>query len=142
MAKINELKLKFYPLNGDGDIDYNGLFTLMTGKLRSAVGSKSGEIVLRSPENINGVIKVVAEAEGIVEPIFKVTYPDKTTTTIKNDMISERKQIDIESGDFSDEVNRLIEKGKEIDSITYVSEENGRIYENNQAKIIPFIRTH
>ena len=42
----------------------------------------------------------------------------------------------------SDEVNRLIEKGKEIDSITYVSEENGRIYENNQAKIIPFIRTH
>lgn len=142
VAKINELKLKFYPLNGDGDIDYNGLFTLMTGKLRSAVGSKSGEIVLRSPENINGVIKVVAEAEGIVEPIFKVTYPDKTTTTIKNDMISERKQIDIESGDFSDEVNRLIEKGKEIDSITYVSEENGRIYENNQAKIIPFIRTH
>ena len=128
VAKINELKLKFYPLNGDGDIDYNGLFTLMTGKLRSAVGSKSGEIVLRSPENINGVIKVVAEAEGIVEPIFKVTYPDKTTTTIKNDMISERKQIDIESGDFSDEVN--------------VSEENGRIYENNQAKIIPFIRTH
>lgn len=142
VAKINELKLKFYPLNGDGDIDCNGLFTLMTGKLRSAVGSKSGEIVLRSPENINGVIKVVAEAEGIVEPIFKVTYPDKTTTTIKNDMISERKQIDIESGDFSDEVNRLIEKGKEIDSITYVSEENGRIYENNQAKIIPFIRTH
>lgn len=142
VARINELKLKFYPLNGDGDIDYNGLFTSLTGKLRSTVGSKSGEIVLRSPENINGVIKVVTESEGIVEPVFKVTYPDKTTTTIKNDMISERKQIEIESGNFSDEMNRLIEKGKEIDSITYVSEENSRIYENNQAKIIPFIRVH
>lgn len=140
VAKINELKLKFYPLNGD--LENAGLFTRMLGKIRTKAGSKKGEFILRSPENIVGVMDIVSETDGVVEPIFKVTYPDGTTTTIKNDMISERKQIDVEGESFSDEMNKLVEKGKEIDSIKYVSEENGRIYESNQAKIIKFAKKH
>lgn len=142
VERINELKLKFYPLNGDGDIENLGLFTRMIGKVRNKAGSKKGEMVFRSPENINGVIEIVSKTEGVVEPIFKVTYSDGTKTTIRNDTISEKRQIEFESVNFTDEMDKLIEKGKEIDSIKYVSDENAKIYKSNKAKIIKFVKKH
>ena len=60
--------------------------------------------------------------------------------TINNEIISERMEIDVESDTLQGEVNQIIDKGKDIDSLKYVSQGNKEVYEANQAKIIPFYR--
>lgn len=135
--KINQLTLRFYPLNGD--IDYLALCDGIGGDLRRKVGCKHGEIILRSPQNINGVIEVVSQSDGTVEPIFNVTYSDKRKGKIRNDEVSEKLEIDI-SGDTLDEKKIAIEKGKSIKAVAYTSENNKKIYKQYQDKIIPFVR--
>lgn len=137
VIKINQLVLRFYPLNGD--IDYLDLLDGISGELRKKVGCKHGEIILKSPENINGVIEVVSRSDGTVEPIFNVTYSDKRKGKIKNDEVSEKLEMDI-LGDTLEEKKSTIEKGKKIKAITYTSENNKKIYEKYQAKIIPFVK--
>lgn len=137
VIKINQLVLRFYPLNGD--IDYLVLLDGISEDLRKKVGCKNGEIILKSPENINGVIEVVSKSDGTVEPIFNVTYADKRKGKIKNDEVSEKLEMDI-LGDTLEEKKSTIEKGKKIKAITYTSENNKKIYEEYQAKIIPFVK--
>lgn len=137
VVKINQLILRFYPLNGD--IDYLVLLDGISEDLRKKVGCKHGEIILKSPENVNGVIEVVSQSDGTVEPIFNVTYSDKRKGKIRNDEVSEKLEMDI-SGDTLEEKRSTIEKGKKIKAITYTSENNKKIYEEYQAKIIPFVK--
>ena len=140
VSRVNILTLKFMPLNGDGDIDFGGVFNDMTSELMRKLDFKSGEVVVRSPKNMLGIIEVIDKAQGTIEPVFKVTYPDKTKKTIKHDMISESMSIDISGDNIHDCENEIVQKGKSIDSISYISPENNRIYERSKAKIIPFIR--
>lgn len=140
VEKVNSLTLRFYPLNGDGDIDFSSMFEGMAKDVRKMVGSKCGEIIYKSPRNIQGVIDIVEKSEGTVDPIFRVTYSGKKKGTIKNDMISEKTTIQIDMETSDDELECLIEYGKNVDSITYVSKENEKIYSDNQCKIIPFLR--
>lgn len=140
VSRVNILTLKFMPLNGDGDIDLGGVFNDMTSELMRKLDFKSGEVVVRSPKNMLGIIEVIDKAQGTIEPVFKVTYPDKTKKTIKHDMISESMSIDISGDNIHDCENEIVQKGKSIDSISYISPENNRIYERSKAKIIPFIR--
>lgn len=137
VVKINQLILRFYPLNGD--IDYLVLLDGISEDLRKKVGCKHGEIILKSPENISGVIEVVSQSDGTVEPIFNVTYFDKRKGKIRNEEISEKLEIDI-VGDTLEEKKTTIEKGKKIKAITYTSENNKKIYDEYQAKIIPFVK--
>ncbi len=137
VVKINQLILRFYPLNGD--IDYLVLLDGISEDLRKKVGCKHGEIILKSPENVNGVIEVVSQSDGTVEPIFNVTYSDKRKGKIRNDEVSEKLEMDI-SGDTLEEKKSTIEKGKKIKAITYTSENNKKIYEKYQAKIVPFVK--
>lgn len=137
VVKINQLTLRFYPLNGD--IDYMALYDGIGVDLRKKVGCKHGEIILRSPQNVNGVIDVVSQSDGTVEPIFNVTYSDKRKGKIRNDEVSEKLEMDI-SGDTLEEKESAIEKGKTIKAIAYTSENNKKLYEQYQAKIIPFVR--
>lgn len=136
--KINQLTLRFYPLNGD--MDFCNIFDGIGTDLRRAVGCKRGEIVLKSPQNIKGVVDVVSQSEGTVDSIFDVTYSNKRKGKIRNDEISEKMTMDISGSNPSEEIVNVIEKGKTIKAITHVSEENGNIYENNKNKIIPFVR--
>lgn len=138
VEKVNELILRFYPLNGD--LDFSGLFNGLSTDLRKLVGSKKGEIVLKSPQNIEGIIEVVDKSEGTVEPIFHVQYPGKKKSTIKNDKISERTEMDIESDTIEEEVMKVMEKTENSKSLNYVSEGNREIYRKNRSKIIPFVK--
>lgn len=138
VEKINKLVLRFYPLNGD--LDFDGLFDGIATDLRKLVGSKNGEIVLKSPKNINGVVEVTEKSQGTIAPIFYVQYPGKRKSRIDNEMISERMEVEIESETIGDEVKGIIEKSRDIESINYVSEGNRKIYEVNQSKIVPFCR--
>lgn len=141
VEKINELCLRFYPLNGD--IDFGGILGDISNTVRKAVGSKKSDLVLKSPQNIDEVIDLVEKSNGIVEPIFKVTYIDeygkKRQSKIQNEKISESMELSIQSGNLKDEVEQIIKEGKKLQSITYVSENNNMIYNANNDKIIKFI---
>lgn len=137
VMKIRELTLRFYPLNGD--IDYTGLLDGVATDLRRKVGCRRGEIVLKSPKNIAGVIDVVSSSEGTVDAIFAVTYNDKRKGKIKNDEISENLELDIAGNNTDEEIDSAIEQGDKISSLKYTSDENSRIYEKNKSNIIPFV---
>lgn len=141
VEKISTLTLKFYPLNGDGDLDLSGVMSGISKELRRKIGSERGAVTYRSPKNINGVIEVVEAAEGTVEPVVVAKYPGrKGESTIRYNEISDRRKMHILDGNRDEELSNMIEQGKEIDSINYISEENNKIYSKNQSKIIQFIK--
>lgn len=140
VSKISSLTLRFYPLNGDGDIDFIGVLNGLSKDFRKVVGSKNGEITYKSPKNIQGVIDMLSKTEGTVEPIIRVEYKNKSKRTIKNDEMTETMELNLNSGTLFDEIQDILIEGKKIDSINYVSEENNNIYERNIGKIIPFRR--
>lgn len=140
VQKINMLTLRFFPLNGDGDIDFSGSLGFLSNDARKKLGCKTGEINFNSPENKQGVIDTLSEAEGTIEPIIKVTCENGAKKTIRNDRMSEIMKLNISGDSLKEELDNSIIEGKKIDSVQYTSEENANIYSNNIGKIIPFIR--
>lgn len=139
VSKINKLILKFYPLNGD--LDYSDLFEGMTTELRKKVGSKTGALTLNSPKSVAGITEILTAAQGTIDPIFRVTYPDKKTGRIYNGALSENMEISYtDTTDLEEAVAQITSKTKEIDSLKNVSDENKRIYEVNKSNIVPFIK--
>lgn len=103
MEKINKIILRLYPLNGDQN--FGGIYSDVLSELRKTANAKTGELVINSPKSTEGVIKIIEDGQGTVNPILKVTYPDRRRGTIKSDEISERAEIE-----FGDEnVNDLME---------------------------------
>lgn len=133
VEKINKLVLKFYPLNGD--IDFSGVFGETLKEIRMNIGSKTGSISFNSPENIDQVVEMVSSSEGTVEPVFEVTYPDKTKGKIRNNHIAEKRKIEIKEDDMRDELNYIIEYGKSLESVTNVSPGNLKIYNKYKHKL-------
>lgn len=133
-SKVNKLTLRFYPLNGDGDIDLSGAFGMLAKEARNMLGANTGSITYNSPTNTKGIIKLVTQSNGTVEPIFSVTDKDNAKTTIKEDQITETRSINMDGECFENESN-IIAYGRELESIKYKSEENEKIYERNQDKI-------
>ena len=140
VEKINTLTLKFFPLNGDGDNKMSGVFGVLTKDVRATLGCKTGFINFNSPGNKQGVIDLLADVDGTVDPIIKVTDRNNVKRTIRKQHIAERMKINILGDNLQEEINNSIIEGSKIDSIKYVSEENSEIYERNVGKIIPFIR--
>lgn len=141
VERISTLTLKFYPLNGDGDLDFSGIMSGISKELRRKIGSERGSVTYRSPKNIKGVIEVVEAAEGTVEPVVVAKYPGRRgESTIRYDEIADRRKMRIPEGNKDTELLSMIVQGKEIDSINYTSEENNNIYQKNKAKIIPFVQ--
>ena len=115
------------------------MFGTMITDIRRMTDVNKGEIVLKSPKSVNGVVDLIEKSGGTVAPILEVTYPDKTKGKITNDMLTERMEMGF-SGDNIQEMNEVIEQGKKIKSLNFVSKNNEKIYEENKSKIIPFIR--
>lgn len=139
LEKISTLTLKFYPLNGDGDLNLSNIMSGVTKDLRRRLAADIGAVTYRSPKNINGVIEVIEASEGTVEPIVVGKYPGKKgESTIKYNEISDRRKMYIPEDERDVELSSMIRQGKEIDSINYISDENTEIYRRNQRKIMPF----
>jgi hypothetical protein len=139
VEKINQLTLRFFPLNGDGDIDFSGSLGYLANEARKRLGCKTGAINYNSPDNIPGVIDVLSEAEGTIEPILKVTDRNNVKKTIRNDKMSERMKLNISGDSLKEEIQSSIVEGSKIDSVQYTSQENAEIYSRNVSKIIPFL---
>lgn len=138
VSRINKLRLKFYPLNGD--MDFSGLFEGVTTDLRKKVESKTGLIDLNTPKSTKGIIEVLTAARGTVEPIFKVTYADKKKGTIYNNQISETMDISIDTGSINESIQEIANKSKALESITTVSDANYKIYNDNLPTITKNIK--
>lgn len=138
VKKVQTLTLRFYPLNGD--FDFSGMFTGMSTQLRQKVGSKRGELILKSPTSVSGIAEILEDAGGTVEPVFKVTYPNGSTGTISNDTVAERMEIEVEGDNIQEEIINIATKGKKLSAIEHVSESNKNIYEIYKPKVIPFVR--
>lgn len=139
VQKINQLTLRFFPLNGDGDIDLSGSLGYLSSEVRKRLGSKTGEISFNSPDNKQGVIDMLTEAEGTIEPIIKVTCENNVHRTIRNDKMSESMKLNISGNNLREEIQNSIVEGSRIDSVQYTSQENADIYSRNVRKIIPFL---
>lgn len=142
VSKISSLTLRFYPLNGDGDIDFVGVLKGLSKDFRRVVGSNNGEITYKSPKNIQGVIDMLSKTEGTVEPILRVEYENKSKRTIRTDEMTETMELNISGENFDDVMHNILIEGKKIESLNYTSEENKKIYERNIGKIIPFRRSN
>lgn len=139
VEKINQLTLRFFPLNGDGDIDLSGSLGYLSSEVRKRLGSKTGEISFNSPDNKQGVIDMLTEAEGTIEPIIRVTCENNVRRTIRNDKMSESMKLNISGNNLREEIQNSIVEGSRIDSVQYTSQENADIYSRNVRKIIPFL---
>lgn len=135
--KVNKVILRFYPLNGDQE--FGEMFGALIKDLRQGVGAKNGEIVLKSPKSVPGVVELITKSEGTVDPIIEVTYPDKSKGKITGDMVSERMEMGFSEENILD-INEVISQGNKIENTRFVSEENRKIYKKNEGKIIKFIK--
>ena len=135
--RINELVLRFYPLNGDLNMD--GLFGAITKELREAVGSKRGEIILRSPKKIGGIADVLEKSAGTVVPIITATTKEKTKLRVTETELSEKHILQLkETTDFDLENKEIINESSKIPSLQYTNSNHDSIYSTNQSKIIRF----
>lgn len=138
VKKVNELVLRFYPLNGD--IDFSGMFDVMTTELRKTVGSKRGETVLKSPKNTDGIAKVLSDANGTIDPILKVTTKENSTIRLKDYQITEQYDIEIDSDATLEKENEaVVTETENLGIIEYTNAEHEEIYKRNLAKIIKFV---
>lgn len=140
VEKISKLTLRFFPLNGDGDVEFSGVFSVLSKEFRKVLGSKTGLVQYNSPQNKQGVIEVLSAVEGTVEPIIEVIDKNNAKKTIRQDRISEHMKMSVSAQNLKEEMEGFIYEGSKLESIDYVSKENQDIYEKSKGKIIPFMK--
>ena len=136
VEKIQLLRLKFYPLNGD--IDYSEAFGILTNNTRRTLDCKNGEILFRSPKSIDGVIEVLEKAGGTICPVLKVKTKNGSTATLNDYQLSERYEFEMGDDPACDDGIHLTQKAEEIPTMNYTNDSHNKIYEQNISRIIPF----
>lgn len=135
VKKINSLTLKFYPLNGD--VDFSDVFGIMSTDLRKAVGSKTGQIVLNSPKSMGGVVGVLQQAGGTINPILRVTTSEDTVVKLQDDQMTEKYEMEMEPKlTLEQKKKQIIDKANEIDTLRFTTDNHDRIYERNRERIM------
>ncbi len=104
--------------------------------------SPTGNINYNSPENKDEVCDFVGKLNGTMEPVLFVRYPgSKVTSKIAMDSIIENTEIPVIDDDTKNNIRYIVEEGKKNSKISYASKKNSEIYEKNNKKIVPFIKS-
>ncbi len=141
VERVTKLTLKFYPLNGDGDTDLSEVLEGILKK-RHDLKSPTGNINYNSPENKDEVCDFVGKLNGTMEPVLFVRYPgSKVTSKIAMDSIIENTEIPVIDDDTKNNIRYIVEEGKKNSKISYASKKNSEIYEKNNKKIVPFVKS-
>lgn len=99
VEKVTKLMLRFYPLNGDGDMDFSEVFKGIL-KTRHDLGCSTGNIIYNSPGKINEVGELIEKVDGTMEPIVWVRYPgSKVDSKITMDTVIENTEISVADDD-------------------------------------------
>ncbi len=133
VEKIEQVTMKFFPLNGEWDMDY---VIGPVNNVRKKLESKTGRMVFNSPKNMDAVAEYIEKSEGLVETQMKVRYSDNGRTyekhsrraTIKDSQISEDMNIDIKN-DLKDSYEEVYACKKDILSLQQESKNNVVYYE-------------
>lgn len=138
--RVSKLMLRFYPLNGDGDIDMAEIFGGIL-KTRLDIKCSTGNISYNSPQNTDKVGELINNVDGTMEPIVWVRYPGSSVDSkITMDSIIENTEISVAQDDTKLSISSIIAEGKKNKKISSTSEENSEIYKRNKEKIIPFLK--
>lgn len=140
VKKVTKLTLQFFPLNGDTDFNFGGVFGGQLTELRQMVDSKTGSLIMNSPKNIEGVKTVIIKSEGTVNPIVEIERTNNTKGRIKDNTISETGYMELEGIEQDKDIEAIVRKGSELESLSRVSEENNKIYEKNVNVISKFAK--
>lgn len=125
VEKINELVIKFFPLNAEWDL--SPIYGEIDEQIRKTIQSKKGRMIFPSPRSKEGVAKMIEATEGLVETELKVTYRSegnkfddepgkKRTGKIKDNQISEVMSVDIYN-ELDGAYNEVYEFGKDIQAL-------------------------
>lgn len=129
VEKINKLKIRFYPLNGE-DIDNSDIINDQIRGLREQLGSNTGNLVFNSPENKTETAQLIEDLGDTVDASLDVTFSNGGTGKIKNSQFSEKYQITIETSQVRDKEDEIIEDMLQVPSLVNTSETNGKIYKS------------
>lgn len=139
VKKINSLTLKFYPLNGD--VDMSGMFGMMTTDLRKIVESKTGYTVLNSPKSVDGVVEILHQAGGTIDPILKVTTSENSVVKYHDYQMSEKYEMEFDNQlTMEQKKEQIINKADDINALKFTNDNHDLIYERNENKITQFIK--
>ncbi|MBD7937152.1 hypothetical protein H9655_08920 [Cytobacillus sp. Sa5YUA1] len=131
--KINQIQLKFYPLNGD--IIDNETVDDLTESLNK-LGSKTGHVQFNSPDNDENVGTLIEDTKGLLKPTVRVTYENGSKATLKDDSFTEVVYIPVsESESFYENIDNISGKVINKPEFSDTSEENKSIYERAYSKI-------
>lgn len=133
VKKINNITLKFYPLNGD--IMENETVDELTETLK-ALGSKTGYLRYNSPQNKENVSQIVKDTKGLLEPTVKVQFNNGTSGTLKDDSFTEVMSIPVDEEEtFLQNIDVIAGKVINKEEFIETSPENKRIYDRFFTKI-------
>ncbi|MDA2756502.1 hypothetical protein PDQ74_05850 [Bacillus cereus group sp. Bc005] len=134
VKKIQNVILRFYPLNGD--IDGNEVFTYMREMLEE-VDSKSGYTQINTPDNRENVINLLDDTNGLVRPTLRVVYNNGSARTLRDDSFTEEMQIQLEdTEDLYENLDSIAGRVINEEQFTDTSEENQNIYERWFGKLM------
>ncbi|KGR88414.1 hypothetical protein [Lysinibacillus odysseyi] len=126
VKKINNVTLRFYPLNGD--IMDNETVDHLTETLKS-LGSKTGSVSFNTPTDKDNVAKVIEDTKGLMKPTIKVEYSNGTTGTLKDGSFTEVMKIQVdETESFGKNIDTITGKVINNPEFNEVSQENRSIY--------------
>ncbi|KUH43710.1 hypothetical protein M2E15_5943 [Bacillus mycoides] len=134
VKKIQNVILRFYPLNGD--IDGNEVFTYMREMLEE-VDSKSGHTQINTPDNRENIINLLDDTNGLVRPTLRVVYNNGSARTLRDDSFTEEMQIQLEdTEDLYENLDSIAGRVINEEQFTDTSEENQNIYERWFGKLM------
>jgi hypothetical protein len=127
VKKINQVQLKFYPLNGD--IIENETVEDLTDTLNK-LGSKTGHLQFNSPENEISVGTLLQDTKGLLKPTIRVTYENGSKATLKDDSFTEVIHIPLsEQESFYENINTITGEVINKPEFNETSTENKNIYD-------------
>lgn len=136
VKKINNVTLRFYPLNGD--IMDNETVEHLTEALKS-LGSKTGAVRFNTPTEKENVAKVVEDTKGLMKPTIQVEYKNGTKGTLRDGSFTEVMNIQVEETEsFGKNIDTITGKVINKEEFNEVSEENRSIYNRFYGKLEEF----
>lgn len=131
---INNITLRFYPLNGD--VDNTSVLKYLREELKD-LNSKSGNLAINTPKNEKEIVKLIKDTKGTAVSTLKVTGFDGEKKTIRNEELSEKIYIETQDDNITiDDSKDILKKLNDREELKIVSKENNVIYLDKRREII------
>ncbi|MBT2719196.1 hypothetical protein [Bacillus sp. ISL-57] len=124
--KIKKLTIRLYPLNGDMPV--GTLFAGMREELQE-LGSKTGNYTVNSPKNHEGVINLISETHGTVEPNMIIEDKYGNEKRLTSDSFTETLYLPLDDeNDLEHNTQDILVNLDNKPELNQTSAENSSIY--------------